>query len=396
MRTLTPEESRKIFSLKRKDITGRLLKDFFAIKGSNKKAKFNTFDKILLPRGKFYNTKEIETTIGRYLFNFFVLPPTFLKKEGYQDTEMTSGELSKIESKMGYMLLDDKLPIKEYVEYLNNGEWISLNTIPFLTPSYNLDFNIPDKEVLQKRDELFSQYSNEIKKGDLNVADKIESTVLKLAEEKVKNKSSYEFFKAGVGKFKENYKKMSIMTGAIENPYSKKVDILKTNYMGGLSKEEYPITTNLTLIGGYSRGVNTQKSGYNTKKINNATQSIQLDESDSDCKTNYCLETVIPKVIKSMFVNRYIKEGNNLILLTEKNIDRYVDKPVKLRSPMFCKSEKICNKCAGELYYKLGTRNVGLFSSNMTGAMLNISMKKFHASGLKFSKINVSDFIVKH
>jgi len=122
MRTLSQEETRELFSLKREEINSKLLKDYFAIKGDSLEPRFNTFDKIILPKGKWYNKEEIETTIGRYIFNFFVFPETFLKYEGYQNIEIKKDTLEKIEEKMGVLLLNDLLPIKEYTEYLNNGE----------------------------------------------------------------------------------------------------------------------------------------------------------------------------------------------------------------------------------------------------------------------------------
>jgi len=122
MRTLSQEETRELFSLKREQINSKLLKDYFAIKGDSLEPRFNTFDKIILPKGKWYNKEEIETTIGRYIFNFFVFPETFLKYEGYQNIEIKKDTLEKIEEKMGVLLLNDLLPIKEYTEYLNNGE----------------------------------------------------------------------------------------------------------------------------------------------------------------------------------------------------------------------------------------------------------------------------------
>jgi len=75
-------------------------------------------------------------------------------------------------------------------------------------------------------------------------------------------------------------------------------------------------------------------------------------------------------------------------MLDGETIDKYVGKTVKMRSPMFCTDDKICNKCAGELFFKLGIENAGLTTTKATGVILNSSMKAFHDTSLKINKID--------
>jgi len=385
----------EMLSLEEKDINTALIKDLFAIRMGQDKPKYQTYDKFILPKGKWYNAEEIETTAGRYLINFYVLPKKFLEKFGYQNITMDTKAIGKLEDKLGNMVLNDELTGKEYTQYLDRMEWISIGTAYFLAPTMDYNINVPIPEAIKRRDELFDEYAKDIKKGDPNIANKIEKDVLAVAEEKLKqsDNDAYDFFASGEFSFSNNYKKTSIMSGAIENPYTHKLDILKSNYIDGISKYDIPILANLTVIGGYSRGVETQSSGYETKKLGNIMQTVIVDEPGSDCHTPYFAEIVINPSQKNMFLERYILEGSGLVLLSEKNIDKYVGKKVKLRSPMFCKGEKICNKCAGELFYKLGVRNVGLLTSTFSGSLMNLSMKKFHDASVKFTHVPVEDFI---
>ena len=247
------------------------------------------------------------------------------------------------------------------LEKLDYGEWLGMGTSYFLVPTMNYDINVPIPEVIEKRDELFEKYKEGIRRGESAIAEKIEKEVLELAKQKIKEKGNeaYDFFESGVGKFENNYKKTSIMAGAIENPYTKKLDILKSNYIDGVDPREYSKFTNLTIIGGYSRGVATQVSGYQAKKLRNALQGVVIDDAGTDCGTKHTLKIIIPESMKNIFINRYVLDGNGkLVLLTNENIDSYTGKEVKLRSPMYCKSEHICSKCAGELFYKMGVKNV--------------------------------------
>lgn len=301
---------------------------------------------------------------------------------------------------MGEMILNDELTTKEYAAYLDKAEWIGMGTSYFLNPTLDYEFTYPIKEVIQRRDELFDKYRDRIEKGDNAVADTIESELLKLAQSKIESKGNegYDLYKSGIGAFGNNYKKTSIFGGAVQNPYTKKIDLVKSNYIDGVSLEDFPKLANLSLIGGYSRGVNTQQSGYERKKLDGASQGIMLDEPGSDCGTKFTVELVIPqnKDIIAMFHYRYIVENGKLVLLTPENINKYVGKTIHLRSPMFCKSDKICNKCAGELFYKLGIRNAGLLSDTMAGTLMNKSMKKMHDASIKFNKIEISKYIEKH
>jgi len=282
---------------------------------------------------------------------------------------------------------------------------MSLGTAYFLVPTMDYDINVPIPEVIARRDELFDIHAAGVKSGDPDVAKTIETEVLALAKQKIKDKGNqgYDFFDSGEFEFANNYKKTSIMTGTIENMYTHELDILKSNYITGIDKKEFPKFASLTVLGGYSRGIETESSGYETKKINNAMQSLVLDAPGSDCGTTQYLETEINDKIKGMYVDRYIldpgsseADAKGLVLLTTKNIKNYVGKRVKMRSPMFCKSDKICNKCAGELFYKLGMKNAGLLSTTMSGNLMNLSLKKFHDSTIQFTKIVIDDYIVKH
>jgi hypothetical protein len=398
-RKLTVNETNELLSLGEKDINMTLLKDYFAVRQSQKEARFNTYDTFFLPSGKLFNQERLETTIGRYLFNFYVIPKKYLQKYGYQDIVFDADSTGDLENKLSYMLLEDEIDSKEYARYLDRGEWLTMGTAYFLSPTMDYDINVPIPEVIKLRDELFEKYKEDIKKGDPNVADLIENQLLSLAKKILKEKGSeaYDFFESGEFNFKNNYKKTSVFAGALENPYTKKLEILKSNYVEGISKDEFHHFANLTIIGGYSRNVETQKGGYETKKINNAVQGIMLDEAGSDCGTTQYLNVSIPVKMKSMFLHRYILDAGKLTLLDENNIGRFIGKDIKMRSPMFCKSEdKICSKCAGELFYKLNMKNAGLLSTTMSGNLMNMSMKKFHNTSVVFSKIDVDKFIKEH
>lgn len=396
-RALSSEEVREVLSLTRKDITATLLKDYFAA-SLDSEARFNTYDTFTLPIGKLFNKETIETTIGRYIINMFCYPEAFLKKYGYVNKTLDKKTIEDIDKKIADMLLYDEITTKEYCEHLDNTEWISMNTAYFICPTMDFDIYKPIPEVIKKRDELFLKYNDAIERGDTNASDEIEKELIDLSKKILKERGNegYDFFESGNFNFSNNYKKSAIFGSAVRDPYTQKISILKSNYMDGIDKKESIALAGLTVLGGYSRGVQTQKGGYETKKINNATQTIVLDSEGSDCGTPYFLKITIPPELKDMFIDRYISEGGELKLLTKENINNYVGKKVMLRSPMYCKSEKICSKCAGELFYRIGIKNAGLLTSTFSGSLMNLNMKAFHDASIKYKDIDINDFIKEH
>ena len=65
-----------------------------------------------------------------------------------------------------------------------------------------------------------------------------------------------------------------------------------------------------------------------------------------------------------------------------------------MRTPLYCKGKKsICNICAGDSFYIMNIKNVGLTSSIPMNASLQKSMKKMHDLTIKTTPINMKDFI---
>jgi len=311
---------------------------------------------------------------------------------------LTGKAIEKMESKMGTMILNDEMSTLEFADYLDSGEWMGIGSAYFIGPSMNYEIYEPIPEVIALRDKLFEKYKKEIEAGDPNVASKIEGECLALAEKKIKESGneSYDFFSTGIASISNHYKKSSVMAGAIQNPHTKKIEILKGNYMDGVSPEEYNKLSMLTIIGGYSRGVETELGGVERKKFANAMQGVKIKEGLDDCGTDLTIRVTLEENISSLFLYRYIVDNGKLVQLTDKNLKDYVGKEVLLRSPLCCKAEGgYCRKCCGDFFSKLGVSNVGLFNNDMAGTLMNASMKAFHDSTLKFTRINIKDYIRK-
>ena len=75
-----------------------------------------------------------------------------------------------------------------------------------------------------------------------------------------------------------------------------------------------------------------------------------------------------------------------------------LNKPIKKRSPIFCKhKEGICSKCLGELIFLMTDEdkaNIGLYVPIIGTTLLKAYMKATHDMGAKLFKINnLDDYI---
>lgn len=130
------------------------------------------------------------------------------------------------------------------------------------------------------------------------------------------------------------------------------------------------------------------------KQLSAAFQSVVSDEPGSDCGTKEYITIEITNKNKKDYKYRYIVEGNSLVCLYPDIIDKYVGKMVKMRSPMFCHSQKYCSKCLGEYYYQLGIRNIGLTTNRVGSTLLNLSLKSMHSNVISSTIINIDDYLV--
>ena len=123
-------------------------------------------------------------------------------------------------------------------------------------------------------------------------------------------------------------------------------------------------------------------------------QTEVLGEEGSDCGTTKTLMVTIPKNTDD-YLYRYIYEGDKLICLTPDVITKYVGKTVKMRSPMYCIAKDcICSKCAGEDFYKLGKKSIGLVSTRVATTCTRLNMKKFHENLIKSREIDLNDIFL--
>ena len=136
------------------------------------------------------------------------------------------------------------------------------------------------------------------------------------------------------------------------------------------------------------KSVGTAVGGYSVKKFYAEYQNIVMGPKGSNCGSKGYLEITITNDNVRDFTDRYAVEGSKLIRLDPDTIKKYIGKKIKVRTPMFCTTDTICNVCFGDKPYKLGIKNVGLTAAKIGSNFVNLGMKSFHDTSMKLYEIN--------
>ena len=400
MRRISEEEKRYIMSLRPEDITYELGMSLFAdhvrkVDGKivEEKSRFEPTDYFQLKAGEYINRTDIETTVGTFIFNKFIIEPLFTEHVDYVNWELTDGGLGKLEGILSELLLEDKIDTTMFGDYLDRVQWLGMQFHEPLAASFTMRGLKPLESVVKRRDELIEENKEALEKGDIMTMSAIEKELVELAKKEISDDPSMDLYYSGArGSIPNNYKQLSIVKGPVFNKTIGKYQFIKKSFFEGLDKEDLAAAATNVVNGQYPKSCGTAISGYKAKQVSSLGQAVILRKDVQDCGTKGYVEIVIPPSMKSKFLYRYVIDGGKPVLLDNNNIDNYVGKKVKLRSIMYCGCDSgVCMTCAGRLFEKLQIDAIGLTTSTLTGALLNLKMKAFHDSSVKVNAIDLDD-----
>ena len=369
--SLTPEDAQK---------TSVFMEYFGEFNG---KKKYNTYDMIEVPPKTYHNNKNtFTTTIGSWIFNLAAIEGAGLFDVlGYVNEPVNKKVYGSLNEKLSYALLEDRITTQQFKRFII----ILQKFMPYSTiicPTTSESMLLISKTIEPKKKELFKKYEKESEAGDAIVMNNIEKELLDYCAEKLKDDPAMDAINSGAGAaWGNNFKNMYVTKGAQKDPDpTKGFNIIKSCYMEGTSKEDYPKLANSLAAGPYARAKKTADGGYLEKQFVAAYQHVVLGPKDSDCGTKKTITVTLDKKHLTLLMYSYIVEGNRLVRLDSSNIDKYKGKTVKMRFSSLCENENICNKCAGDLYYLLGIQNIGVGAAQLASDIKNIMMKSFHDS----------------
>jgi hypothetical protein len=394
-------EKDKLFflSLTPDDITLDFIKDNFTASKNNPKAKFNFNDRLELKANEFYNKSQINTTVGRFICNKFLLTGPIIESLGYQDVKLDDKGIKSLDGKITELVLSNKIPLDAMYHYFDQCNWLAYAPTTYIVASLSTEMYIMDPEVKKLKEKLIEENKEAILKNDVSVISNIEDQLLDLSKEKVKDIPGFQIYDSGCrGSYGNNYKNSVLMRGAIMDfTDPSKFNASMASLTEGIPKEDFYKFANILTAGTYQRSKNTEKGGYMSKKVKTGFQHVVLDEKDSDCGSTKTIEVVVKdNDIANLYMGRYaVNSKGNLVKMTNDNKNNFIGKKIKFRSPMYCKGDKLCNICAGDSLYDAGFSNIGVIFDQLSETITNKAMKNFHDSSIKISELDYNSAIVK-
>lgn len=366
----------------------------------NGKSRFNPYDTIIIPANSYgpkgkQNKKPFKTTVGIWIFNKYFIEKDLFDIFHYINKTVDDDLYGDINTKLSYALAEDKITVKQLSDYSMKCQ-LFMSFVSVLSPNYTEKMLTCSKAINKKKHELLQKYKKEIEAGDEIAATKMEKELLAYAVEYMKGDPSMDMFLSGArGSIGNNFKNMFVMKGVIKDPdpnAKQPYKVATSNYIDGISPEEYALFANALAAGPYARAAKTANGGYLEKLFINALQHVTAGPVGSDCGTQNTITVTLDKKNIKSFMYSYIKEGNKLIELTSENMDKYIGKTVKFRYSSLCelKNGVKCHKCVGNAWYRINKTNIGAATPKIPSTLKNISMKAFHDSVQQFNEIDLN------
>lgn len=391
-------------SMKPNDITLSFLNRIFAdtVNSTEKnnvkitKAHHNTWDKFTVPKGYFWKDQPaIETTVGRFIFNKFVLEGAgIIEATGFIDAIVNKKMLGTIDGIVANLLMKDDINKNAFNSYVDHRDTLGYWLNGMLAHTISERMLKPLPEVEKRKAELCKKYEKELAEGNVDIMDQISNELIAYAKELLKDDPGMDLYTSGDLDFSNNYRNNAIIKGAVQNKITGGFDFVSTSLMDGIEIKDLPAHANSILASQYPASIATSDAGYMGKKLLALLQMMEIDDNVEDCGNKNLIPLTITNYNLPFCSSIYINEGGQEKLLTEDNIKSYVGKTVMMRSPMSCKNDKICHKCAGTLFQMLGVKQGGLFSVSISHAALNLGLKAKHNSVVELYKFDPEQLIV--
>lgn len=240
-------------------------------------------------------------------------------------------------------------------------------------------------------------YSQELQEISEELTGDIKHDIQLMSSERVQNILNNmpfaDYIKSGARGSWEQAKQLVLARGYVSDSKGRiRPNLIRHNLVEGLTEKEFFDSCWGSRKGLLDTALSTGVSGYLTRQLIYSCISIELNEELDDCGTEDGLELQIKdlKMAKTLLWRTYYDENNHLHKITTNNCRDIVGKTIKVRSPITCKSNKICKRCYGDLYRILHSNQVGVMSAQAIGEItLQLVLRTFHLSGV--AKVNEKD-----
>ncbi len=327
---------------------------------------------LLLARsyGPFAKSKTVlkyETTKGREII-FNCLDDKFRTLTNLKKIDQSND----IESIISYVTIN--FGIDTTKEFIDNLQKTCLDIMTVHTGTVSLD----DFALSEKTKELVTEFINET---DMEKKSEIQKQIQdKIISELSHSESMQYIVKCKAVKYNQLTQLLGVK-GLVVGPSGKTISI-NGNFANGLDKTDYFNAGEGARMGIVSRASKTAITGYLARKLAYGLASVELDSKLKDCGTHNYVRLASNKDIVNRIINRFVLKDNELVKITTANKNEFAEGILTLRSPIYCKSPKICTTCYGHDYKYLNSELIGFMAAQSISERLTQEiLKVFHLGG---------------
>lgn len=296
--------------------------------------------------------KVINASLGRIWFNL-ILPENYPE---FVDKPINKKELALISNN----IYNDNPPDKA-AEYLSKilKEGFKLTSIQPV--SFTSDELIVPQQIIDEKKKILTKNTPPEEFGK-----NLKDLSNKLLDEHLRDSGIYDMIKSGSKGSPTELGILTIGKGPTLDITGKVSAPITSSLMEGYSGEEYYLAAGEARRTYYIRAVGTAEPGSLAREVVFANSNTSL--TSDDCQSKKYMELFIKPDIAPNIIGRFYldEKKGTLIEITRKNIDKLVNKTIKLRSPLFCKDKKgICKVCYGTLGNKLEATKIGLIAGSV-------------------------------
>lgn len=304
------------------------------------------------------------TTIGKAIFNN-CFPSDFRFIDDQITKKIVNKLISEVLNKYGNDIS---------IEVISKIKTVAFKFATIFAPSLNLDeITIPD--------EIYKLKKN-LDKASTEDAIKIIEKMKEVLVEHLKDTGLYDYIMSGAGKGWDQPMMILAANGIMVDPTGKILPPIKSSLFDGLSPTEYFNAAGGARAGIIDRVINTSTTGYTSRKLAFVLNSVELDWLKKDCGTDLTLDIKLDPDITRRLNGRYIVRGSKVEEFDSSKFK--TGDLIHLRTPIYCKSPKICHTCYGKLLDSHKSPYVGIIAAQTIGERgTQLIMRTFHSTAIK-------------
>ncbi len=290
------------------------------------------------------------TTSGRAIFNS-CLPKNYPFQNILVNKKLINNIIKDIFKKYGTEILK---------ETSNKIKEVAFKWVTIIAPSINIDqFELP-KRIYEIKDRIKKMTEADAEEAQI-LLDEAKDIVAKSLEDT----GFGDLVISGSTKGWGQPMQILVAKGIIADSKGNILKPVAGSFAEGLTNIEFFHASQGARKGIIDRVINTAETGYASRKFAYFLNTVEIDRQLKDCKTTRTIDIKVDKDLIDRLKGRNILKGGKLISFDDAKIKE--GELIHLRTPIYCKSKKLCHTCYGRLLERHKTPYAGILAAQIIG-----------------------------